>query len=78
LGVNAVGMSTVPEVLVANHCNLPVIAVSIITNLAAGISKNKLSHQETLENAGMAEKNILNLIKKFISEVKIDDTSRDN
>ena len=45
---------------------------------AAGISKNKLSHQETLENAGMAEKNILNLIKKFISEVKIDDTSRDN
>ena len=78
LGVNAVGMSTVPEVLVANHCNLPVIAVSIITNLAAGISKNKLSHQETLENAGMAEKNILNLIKKFISEVTIDDTSRDN
>ena len=78
LGVNAVGMSTVPEVLVANHCSLPVIAVSIITNLAAGMNKNKLSHQETLENAGMAEKNILNLIKKFISEVKIDDTSRDN
>ena len=78
LGVNAVGMSTVPEVLVANHCNLPVIAVSIITNLAAGMNKNKLSHQETLENAGMAEKNILNLIKKFIGKVKIDDTSRDN
>ena len=78
IGADAVGMSTVPEVLVANHCNLPVIAVSIITNLAAGISKNKLSHQETLDNAGMAEKNILNLIKKFISKVKIDDTSRDN
>lgn len=78
LGVNAVGMSTVPEVLVANHCNLPVIAVSIITNLAAGMNKNKLSHKETLENAGLAEKNFLNLIKKFISEVKIDDTSRDN
>jgi inosine/guanosine/xanthosine phosphorylase family protein len=78
MGVNAVGMSTVPEVLVANHCSLPVIAVSIITNLAAGISKNKLSHQETLENAGILEKNVLNLIKKFISEVKIDDTSRDN
>ena len=78
LGANAVGMSTVPEVLVANHCSLPVIAISIITNLAAGISKNKLSHQETLENAGMAEKNILNLIKKFINKVKIDDTSRDN
>jgi len=78
LGVNAVGMSTVPEVLVANHCSLPVNAISIITNLAAGISKNKLSHQETLENAGMAEKNILKLIKRFISRIKIDDTSRDN
>lgn len=78
LGVNAVGMSTVPEVLVANHCSLPVIAVSIITNLAAGMNKTKLSHQETLENAGMAEKNILKLIKKFIGEVQINDTSRDN
>jgi inosine/guanosine/xanthosine phosphorylase family protein len=78
LGVNAVGMSTVPEVLVANHCSMPVIAISIITNLAAGISKNKLSHQETLANAGMAEKNVLNLIKRFINKVKIDDTPRDN
>jgi inosine/guanosine/xanthosine phosphorylase family protein len=78
LGVNAVGMSTVPEVLVANHCSLPVIAVSIITNLAAGMNKTKLSHQETLENAGMAEKNFLKLIKKFIGEVQINDTARDN
>ena len=78
LGGNAVGMSTAPEVLVANHCNLPVIAISVITNLAAGMSKAKLSHQETLENAGLAENNVLNLIKKFICEVKIDDTSRDN
>jgi len=78
LGGNAVGMSTAPEVLVANHCNLPVIAISVITNLAAGMNKTKLSHQETLENAGLAESNVLNLIKKFICEVKIDDTSRDN
>ena len=78
LGGNAVGMSTVPEVLVANHCGLPVIAISVITNLAAGMNKTRLSHQETLKNAGLAETNILNLIKKFICEVKIDDTSRDN
>ena len=78
LGGNAVGMSTVPEVLVANHCSLPVIAISIITNLAAGMNKTKLSHQETLENAGLAEKNIINLLKKFICEVKLDDSSRDN
>jgi purine nucleoside phosphorylase len=42
------------------------------------MNKTKLSHQETLENAGLAENNVLNLIKKFICEVKIDDTSRDN
>tara|TARA_B100000029_G_scaffold172996_1_gene169459 strand:- start:4756 stop:5586 length:831 start_codon:yes stop_codon:yes gene_type:complete len=78
IGGNAVGMSTVPEVLVANHCDLPVIAISVITNLAAGMNKTKLSHQETLENAALAETNIVNLIKKFIHEVKLDDTSGNN
>ena len=71
-------MSTVPEVLVANHCDLPVIAVSVITNLAAGMNKTKLSHKETLENASLAEKNILNLIKQFIEEVTFDDPARNN
>jgi len=78
IGGNAVGMSTVPEVLVANHCSLPVIAISVITNLAAGMNKTKLSHQETLENASLAENNVLNLIKQFIREVQFDDTSRNN
>ena len=78
IGGNAVGMSTVPEVLVANHCSLPVIGISVITNLAAGMNKTKLSHQETLENASLAENNVLNLIKQFIREVQLDDTSRNN
>ena len=78
IGGNAVGMSTVPEVLVANHCSLPVIGISVITNLAAGMNKTKLSHQETLENASLAENNVLNLIKQFIREVQFDDTSRNN
>ena len=78
IGGNAVGMSTVPEVLVANHCSLPVVAISVITNLAAGMNKTKLSHQETLENAGLAEAKVINLIKNFIQHVKFDDTSRDN
>tara|TARA_B100001123_G_scaffold122696_2_gene142844 strand:+ start:16 stop:846 length:831 start_codon:yes stop_codon:yes gene_type:complete len=78
IGGNAVGMSTVPEVLVANHCNLPVIAISVITNLAAGMNKKKLSHQETLENAALAETNIINLIKNFIHDVKLDDSSGNN
>ena len=78
IDINAVGMSTVPEVLVANHCSLPVIGISVITNLAAGMNKTKLSHQETLENASLAENNVLNLIKQFIREVQFDDSSRNN
>jgi len=78
IGGNAVGMSTVPEVLVANHCDLPVVAISVITNLAAGMNKTKLSHKETLENASRAEKNILQLIKNFITEVKFNDSTGNN
>ena len=78
IGGNAVGMSTVPEVLVANHCGLSVVAISVITNLAAGMNKTKLSHQETLENAALAESHILNLIKNFIQDVNLDDTSGNN
>ena len=78
IGGNAVGMSTVPEVIVANHCDLPVVAISVITNLAAGMNKTKLSHQETLENASLAEKNILQLIKNYINEVEINDSSGNN
>ena len=78
IGGNAVGMSTVPEVIVANHCDLPVVAISVITNLAAGMNKTKLSHQETLENASLAEKNILQLIKNYINEVELNDSSGNN
>ena len=78
IGGNAVGMSTVPEVIVANHCDLPVVAISVITNLAAGMNKTKLSHQETLENASLAEKNILQLIKNYIDEVELNDSSGNN
>ena len=78
IGGSAVGMSTVPEVIVANHCSLPVIGISVITNYAAGMSKTKLSHQETLEQASLAEKKIVNLLKNFIKDVNFDDTSRNN
>ena len=71
-------MSTVPEALVANHCGLSVIGISVITNLAAGMNKTKLSHQETLDNAALAEKNITSLIKRFIHDVQLDDSSGNN
>jgi len=51
LGADAVGMSTVPEAIVARQCGLRVIGISCITNAAAGLSKQPLSHEEVTETA---------------------------
>ena len=65
LGADAVGMSTVPEAIVARQCGLRVAAVSCITNLAAGISPEKLSHAEVLETAERVKKSGAALLKHF-------------
>lgn len=49
LGADVVGMSTVPEVIVANHMGIKVLGISCVTNMAAGISKQKINHEEVLE-----------------------------
>jgi len=65
LGADAVGMSTVPEAIVARQYGLRVGAVSCITNMAAGISGQKLSHAEVLETAGRVKETGARLIKNF-------------
>jgi xanthosine phosphorylase len=50
-GADAVGMSSVPDCLIARHCGLRVVGVYCITNMGAGLSDEKLSHAHTLENA---------------------------
>jgi len=65
LGADAVGMSTVPEAIVARQLGLNVAAVSCVTNLAAGISKEKLSHAEVLETAERVKKSGGALIRRF-------------
>lgn len=54
LGADMVGMSTVPEVIVANHTGMKVLGISLISNLAAGISKAPLSHEEVMEEGRRA------------------------
>ena len=66
LGADAVGMSTVPEVIVAAHQGLPVCGVSCITNLAAGISTVALSHQEVMEVAAQVEQRFLALLRALV------------
>jgi len=65
LGADAVGMSTVPEAIVARQCGVNLAAVSCITNLAAGISKKNLSHAEVLETAERVKTVAAGLLKNF-------------
>ena len=69
LGGKAVGMSTIPEVIAANHLGLRVAAVSCITNLAAGVSQNKLTHAEVTETAKKVEQKSCSFLTEFISKI---------
>jgi purine-nucleoside phosphorylase len=65
LGADAVGMSTVPEVILARHAGLRVAAVSAITNLAEGMGGEELSHEQTLRYANAAAGDLTRLIIEF-------------
>lgn len=69
LGADAVGMSVVPEVIVARHCGLKVCGFSAITNLAVGLSNEKVTHEGTLRFAEIAGRKLIKLIPEFIKEV---------
>jgi purine-nucleoside phosphorylase len=66
-GADAVGMSTVPEVIMARHHNIEVLGISCITNLAAGISGKKLSHEEVLEVGKTAAGKLIKLLGGFLA-----------
>jgi len=69
LGADAVGMSTVPEAIVAVHCGLRVAAVSCITNLAEGLSDEVISHEGTLAAAALGAQDLARLIPRFLLEL---------
>jgi purine-nucleoside phosphorylase len=66
IGADLVGMSTVPEVIVASHMGIRCLAISCVTNLAAGISPTKLSHQEVMETGERVRGELTELLRKLL------------
>jgi xanthosine phosphorylase len=70
LGADAVGMSTVQETILARHCGLRVAAVSVITNLAEGMSDEPLSHEQTLRAAEQGGTDLTRVLLSFIPRIR--------
>ena len=66
LGADAVGMSTVPEAIVARHSGMKVVAVSCITNMAAGVTDKELSHEEVKATADRVKNQFKEIIKEYL------------
>jgi len=68
LGADIAGMSTVPDVILARYCGLKVAGFSIITNMGAGLSSEKLSHEHTMVQARAAADKLFDLLHAYIAE----------
>jgi purine-nucleoside phosphorylase len=69
LGIDAVGMSTVPEIYTSYKLGMRTVGISLISNLAAGISQNKLSHAEVTETANTVKERFSKLIQHLIISI---------
>ena len=68
MGADAVGMSTVPEVITARHSGMKVLGISCITNVAAGLSEKPPNHQEVIKIAAIIENKFTEFVKKLVEK----------
>ena len=71
IGADLVGMSTVPEVIVANHMGMRCSAISCVTNMAAGILPQKLNHEEVLETGAMVRDTLVRFLKALLPRLEV-------
>ena len=71
MGAQAVGMSTVPETILARHAKMRVMALSLFTNMAAGMTDEKLSHEHTIAAAQAASERAVNLLEAVVAELEV-------
>jgi purine-nucleoside phosphorylase len=70
IGADVVGMSTVPEVIVANHMGMKVLGISCVTNMAAGILPQKINHEEVLETGAMVRGTLVKYLKALLPRLE--------
>jgi purine-nucleoside phosphorylase len=72
LGADLVGMSTVHEVIVARHMGIEVLGISLVTNMAAGVSDEKIHHEEVMETGRRVEKQFTELLVSLVPQIAVD------
>ncbi len=68
LGADSVGMSTVPDCIIARHCGMKVVGCSAITNMGEGLSDENISHEQTIEQAAIAGEKLSRIVVRFLQD----------